>query len=153
MAKGHVVYQKQDAEAACIPTRCIEWLCDSIKQRKTWIGLGSEVWYYAGNYAIIVKVLYSLKSASVSFKEHLAQYMCELRYRSSDAGPDPWIKAEYNAEDKLEYYTYILCYVDEILCIHHDLDNALNNLNGYVPWSMYLGTKLKCMQLYNGIWA
>ena len=59
------------------------------------------------------------------------------------------------------YYTYILCYVDDILCIYHDQDNVLNKLNMYLmlkPGSvgspdMYLDTKLKSMQLHNGIWA
>ena len=71
------------------------------------------------------------------------------------------MKAQYRPDDKLAYYSYILCYVDDILCIHHDPDDVLNKLNGYVmlkPGSfgspdMYLGTKLKCMLLHNGIWA
>ena len=51
--------------------------------------------------------------------------------------------------------------MDDILCIHHDPDDVLNKLNEYVPLkprsvgspSMYLGTKLKHMQIHNGIWA
>ena len=50
---------------------------------------------------------------------------------------------------------------DDILCIRHDPDNVLDKLNEYMPlkpssvWSMdrFLGTKLKCMQLHNGIWV
>ena len=71
------------------------------------------------------------------------------------------MKAQYWPEDKLEYCSYMLCNVDDILCIHHDPDDVLNKLNGYMllkPGSvgspdMYLGTKLKCMQIHNGIWA
>ena len=71
------------------------------------------------------------------------------------------MKAEYSPGDKLQYYAYILCCVDDILCIHHNPDDVLNILNGCVPLKpgsvrspdMYLGTKLKCMQLHNGIWA
>ena len=71
------------------------------------------------------------------------------------------MKTEYRPEDKQEYYSYILCYVNDILCIHHDPNDLLNKLNGYVllkPGSngspdMYLNMKLKCMNLYNGIWA
>ena len=71
------------------------------------------------------------------------------------------MKAQYRPEDKLEYYSYILHYVDDILCIHHDPDDILSKLNGYVPLKprsvgspdMYLDTKLKLMQLHNGIWA
>ena len=65
------------------------------------------------------------------------------------------------AEDKLEYYSYNLCYMDDILCIYHDPDDELNKLNGYMPLKpgsvgspyMYLGTKLKHMQLHNGAWS
>ena len=71
------------------------------------------------------------------------------------------MKAQYSPEDKLQYYSYMLCHMDDILCIHHDPDDAFNKLNGNVllkPGSvrspkMYLGTKLKCMQLCNGFWA
>ena len=50
--------------------------------------------------------------------------------------------------------------MDDILCIHHDLDGVLEKLIGYVPLKpssvgradMYLGTKIKYMQLHNGIW-
>ena len=60
------------------------------------------------------------------------------------------MKTETRSEDKLEYYLYIICYVDDILCIHHDPDTVLNKLNRYVPLKpgsigspdMYLGMKL-----------
>ena len=69
------------------------------------------------------------------------------------ADPNLWMKAQYRPEDKLEYYYCILCYLDYILCIHHDPDDILIKLNGYLPLkpgsvgssNMYLGTKLKCM--------
>ena len=70
-------------------------------------------------------------------------------------------EAWYRPEDKLQHYSYILYYVDDILCIYHDPDDVFNKLKGYVllkPGSvgspnMYLGTMLKHMQLHNGIWA
>ena len=36
------------------------------------------------------------------------------------------MKIDHRPEDKLEYFSYILCYVDDILCIYHDPDNVLN---------------------------
>ena len=56
--------------------------------------------------------------------------MQELGYQSCNADPDLWMKAEYRPEDELKYYSYILCYVDDILCIHHDLKDVLNKLSG-----------------------
>ena len=84
----------------------------------------------------------------------------ELGYHPCDADIDLWMKAWHKPEDKLQYYSYILCYVDDILCIHHDPDNVLNKVNGYVPLkprsvgiaNCYLSMKLKHMQLHNGIW-
>ena len=71
------------------------------------------------------------------------------------------MKAQYRLEDKLEYYSYIKCYVDDMLCLNHDPHDVLNKLNGNVPLkprsvrstNMYLDTKLKCIQLHNHIWA
>ena len=76
-------------------------------------------------------------------------------------GPDLLMKAQFRPKDKLHYYSYILCYVDDILCICHDTDDVLSKLNGYVPLkpgsvkspNMHLGTKLKYLQLHNDIWA
>ena len=78
--------------------------------------------------------------------------MWELGYKSCDADPDMWMKNEYRPKYKLEYYSYILCYVDDILCIHHDPDDILNKHNRYVPLKP-MGTRLKHMQQHNGIWA
>ena len=71
------------------------------------------------------------------------------------------MKPEYKLEDKLGYYSYTLCYVDDILCIHHDPDNVWNKLNDYVllkpgtfgSFDMYLDMIIKFMQLQNGIGA
>ena len=86
------------------------------------------------------------------------QCMQELGH-SCDAYPDLWMKAEYRLGDKLEHYSYIVYYMDGILCLHHNPDDVLIKLKRYVTlksgsvWSpdMYLGTILMCMQLYNGI--
>ena len=81
----------------------------------------------------MIRALYGLKSSDSLLRACLAQYMWVLGYWSCDADPDLWRKAEYKPEDKLEYYSYILCYVNDILCIHHDPDDVLNKLNGYMP--------------------
>ena len=130
-------------------------------REKVWTVLGLEFGDDAGKSAIILRALYSLESTGASFIVHLAQCMQELGYEFCNAYPDLWMKVKYRPEDKLEYYSYISFYMDDILCIHHDPGDALNKLNGYVLLkpslvgspNMYLGIKLKCMQLHNGIWA
>ena len=63
--------------------------------------------------------------------------------------------------DEFEYYSIIICYVYESLCIHHSPDDVLNKFNGYLSsqpsffWESWqiLDAKLKLLQLHNGIWA
>jgi hypothetical protein len=69
------------------------------------------------------------------------------------------MKAVTRPQDNVLYYAYILCYVDDILCIHHNPMSVMNEINGYLPLkpssvgdpNIYLGTKLKQTQLPNGI--
>jgi hypothetical protein len=61
----------------------------------------------------------------------------------------------------MHYYAYILCYVDDILCIHHDPMSVMNKIHGYLPLKpssvgdpdIYLGTKLKQTHLPNRVIA
>ncbi len=61
----------------------------------------------------------------------------------------------------MHYYAYILCYVDNILCIHHDPMSVMGEINKYLPLKpssvgdpdIYLGTKLKETRLPNGAMA
>ncbi len=123
--------------------------------------LGPEFGIDTGKSAIIVRALYGLKSAGAAFCVHLALFMHKMGCTSCKADPDLWYKAETRPVDNFRYYTYILCYVDDILCIHHDPMTVLNLINGYMPLKpslvgdpdIYLGAKLKMTQLDNGIWA
>jgi hypothetical protein len=118
---------------------------------KVWIVLGPEFGIDAGESAIIVRALYGLKSAGAVFCAHLASFMRQMGYTSCKACPDLWYKAETRPADNFRYYAYILCYVDDILCVHHDLMSVLNLINGYLQLKpslvgdpdIYLGAKLK----------
>ncbi len=90
--------------------------------------------------------------------------MHSLGYKSCLADPDLWYKACTRKGDhgNIEsYYSFMLVYVDDILCIHEDPDSVLKVLNKYFPLKpdsvgspdIYLGAKLKLMQLENGVWA
>ena len=114
-----------------------------------------------GKSAIIVHALYGLKSAVAAFCVYLASFMRQMGYTSCKADPDLWYKAETRPTDNFRYYAYILCYVDDILCVHYNPVSVLNLINGYMPLKpssvgdpdIYLGAKLKMTQLDNGIWA
>jgi hypothetical protein len=85
--------------------------------------------------------------------------MRQMGYISCKADPDLWLKAVTRPENNVRNYAYILCYVDDILCIHHDPMSVMNEINGYLPLKsssvgdpdIYLGTKLKQIQLPNGV--
>jgi hypothetical protein len=87
--------------------------------------------------------------------------MRQMEYTSCKADPDLWMKAMTRPDDNVRYYACILCYVDDILCIHHDPMSVMNEINGYLPLKpnsvgdpdIYLGAKLKQTRLPNGVWA
>jgi hypothetical protein len=123
--------------------------------------LGAESGSDAGKSAIIVRALYGLKNAGAAFRAHLASFMQQMGYTSCKADPDLWYKAETRPSDNFRYYAYILCYVDDILCMHHDPMTILDLINGYMPLKpssvgdpyIYLGAKLRRTRLPNGVWA
>jgi len=123
--------------------------------------LGPEFGPDAGCSAMIVRALYGLKSAAAVFQAHLASFMRQMGYSSCKADPDLWLKAVTRPDDYVRYYTYILCYVDNIMCIHHDPMSVMNEINGFLPLKpssvgdpdIYLSAKLKQTRLNNGVWA
>jgi hypothetical protein len=115
----------------------------------------------AGKSAIIVRTLYGLKSTGAAFHAHLADCIRHLGYTSCPAKPDLWYKEVKRPVTGASYYSKILIYVDNILCIHHDAMPVLDKLDKYFTLkpssvgnpSMYLGAKLKLTQMSNGVWA
>jgi hypothetical protein len=80
---------------------------------------------------------------------------------SCPADPDLWYKEVKQPDNGEPYYSYILIYVDDILCTHHNAMPVLDKLDKYFTLkptsvgnpSMYLSAKLKLMQMKNDIWA
>jgi hypothetical protein len=128
---------------------------------KVWTVLVAEFGYEAGKRALIVRALYGLKSAGTAFRNNLAECMKHLRCNPCRANRDLWMKAETRPGDGVLYWAYILIYVDDILCVHHDPGSPLAKLDEYfrmkegsiqVP-TFYLGAKLKKTVLPNGVVA
>ncbi len=120
-------------------------------KEKVWTILGPEFGLESGTSAVIVRALYGLKSTGAAFQAHLASFMHQMGYTSCKADPDLWLKAMTRPEDNVCYYAYILYYVDNILCIHHNPMSVMNEINKYLPLKpssvgdpdIYLGAKLK----------
>ena len=76
--------------------------------------------------------------------------MSGIVYKPCLADPDLWIKPEVR-DDRVEYYSYILCYVDDILVVHHDYRPALDHIDQFMNLkegsvgdpNIYFGAKLK----------
>jgi hypothetical protein len=115
----------------------------------------------AGKWALIFRALYGLKSADATFRNHLAECMKNLGWEPCRADRDLWMRAEMRPNDGVRYWAYILIYVDDILCVHHDPGTPLAKLDEYfkmkegsiqVP-TFYLCAKLKKTVLPNGVIA
>ena len=86
--------------------------------------------------------------------------MESLGYQSCKAHLGSWFTPDTRPEEGVMYYSYVLCYVDDNLCIYHNKDSMLEWLHrsfllklGFGKPDMYLGTKLCKTRLHNGIWA
>ena len=96
----------------------------------TWTVLGKEFGKDQGKKSIIVRVLYGLKSSGAAFHAHLADCMRSMGYTSCRGDNDPWMKPETDP-DGYKYYSYILCYVDDVLVVHHDAMTTLMKIDKY----------------------
>jgi hypothetical protein len=71
------------------------------------------------------------------------------------------MKEETRPDDGVKYWAYILIYVDDVLCVHHDPGTSLAQIDKYFkmkPGSImeptfYLGAKLKKTVMPNGMVA
>jgi hypothetical protein len=71
------------------------------------------------------------------------------------------MKEETRPDDAVKYWAYILIYVENILCEHHDLGTSLVRIDKYfkmkpgsiVEPTFYLGSKLKKTVMPNGVVA
>ena len=117
---------------------------------KVWTVLGPEFGADAGKKALVIRALYGLKSTGAAFRNHLADCMRMLGYTSCLADQDVWLRAEVRPSDGHKYYSYMLLYVDDTLCIHHDAESTIRRIDKYFKMKdgsigdpdIYLGAKL-----------
>ena len=126
-----------------------------------WTVLGPDFGSDSGKKAVMICALYGLKSSGAAFRNNLEDCMRHMGYKSCTDNPDLWLKPEIRPINGFDYYSYILCYVDKILFIHHDSMDVLNKMDKYFKLKlvstgdpgMYLGAKLWRMTLRNGVVA
>ena len=85
--------------------------------------------------------------------------MSGLGYMPCLADPDLWLKPQSRA-DGTSYYSYILCYVDDVLVVHDNAQPVLDRIDKFMKLKegssepdIYLGAKLKRVTLDNGVMA
>jgi hypothetical protein len=126
-------------------------------REKVWILAGPEFGSEAGKNMLVKKALYGLKSSGAAFRAHLAETLDAMGYRPTYADPDVWMRPAVKP-DGFEYYEYILCYVDDVLCISHDPMKSMRRIQSdfklkddkIEPPDMYLGATLDKMRLESG---
>ena len=115
---------------------------------------GKEFGSNAGKPFIIRKALYGLKSSGAAFREHLAQRLDEIGFKSSTADPDVWLRSATKPDGE-QYYEYMLVYVDDLLCISHDPHRPMKQIAEVLrfkkdkiePPEFYLGARLEKKRL------
>ncbi len=86
--------------------------------------------------------------------------MSSLQYTPCLDDPDLWLKTE-SRSDGTRYYSYISCYVDDILVMHDNLMPILSRIDKFMKLKegsvcdpdIYLGTCLSEVKLNNGMWC
>ena len=118
-------------------------------QEKVYFIAGSEWRDKQGRNVIIVRALYGLKSSALQWQRHLADNLrYDLGYVPSQADDNVWMKQCHKSNGE-KYYSYILCFVDDLLCIHTDPNSILGTLKGFYKMKhdpdmpkMYLGSDI-----------
>eukprot|EP00804_Cyclotella_cryptica_P008800 CCRYP_015637-RA/>CCRYP_015637-RA protein AED:0.26 eAED:0.26 QI:0/-1/0/1/-1/1/1/0/227 len=129
-------------------------------REKIWTTLGKEFGHDCSQKAIVVQALYGLKSSGAAFRVHLAGCMRKVGYVSCPADPNLWLKEQTDRKGS-KYYSYILCYIDDLLMVHHNPKHIMDKINSFLPLKpnsvglpeMYLGGKLKRKTFEDGTMA
>jgi hypothetical protein len=136
------------------------YLCADCRER-IWTRAGTEFGSEAGTPMLVIKALYGLRSSGAAFRALLAETLVKLGYKPSYADPDVWMRPAVRPNGT-EYYEYVLCYVDDVLCISADPMKTMRGIQAdfklkddkIAEPDVYLGATLTKMEI-NGkmCWA
>ena len=76
---------------------------------------------------MVVQALYGLKPSGSAFRSFLEETLDSLDYRPSYADSDVWMSPAVKP-DGYQYWEYVLCYVDDILCISHNPEETMKGI-------------------------
>ena len=126
---------------------------NALNHEKVHVILGPELFgeEHQGDVAMICRALYGLKSASAVWRDHFANAIVDdLGYKACRADNDVYMKAKTD-KDGVEYYAYLIIYVDDILSIDVNpkkvmdlIGHHFNLKDGSVEKpKMYLGSDIR----------
>ena len=121
---------------------------------KIWTRAGPEFGSESGSIMIVKKALYGLKGSGAAFRAHLAERLHDIGFIPTRADPDVWRRPAVTP-DGFKYYEYILCYVDDLLAISHDVQSVLKSVQDTFKFKdnkidkpdVYLGAQLDKMSV------
>jgi hypothetical protein len=96
--------------------------------KKVWIVFSPDFGANAGKRAIVVRSLYGLKSAGAAFRAHLVDMIHVIGCVPCMVDQDLWMKPEVRPLTSENYWSYVLCYVDDFLVKHHAAMSVLNRI-------------------------
>jgi len=123
-----------------------------------WARAGKEFGSDEGCIMIIVRALYGLKTCGAAWRATFAQKLIEMGYKSTKADPDVWIQQGVKPNGFC-YYEILLVYVDDILCVSHQLEKTMNKIkelyqledDSVGPPNRYIGANIGKFQLNSGL--
>ena len=106
---------------------------------------------------LVRKFRYGLKSSGAAFRAFLAETLNEMGYWPIDDDLVLCLRPEVKP-DIFEYYEYILCYVNDVLCINHNQRKLMKRIqedfklkdDKLEPPAVYLGAILANIRLESG---
>lgn len=132
-------------------------------KERVWFTAGEEWGEHAGKPVLVVRALYGLKGSGQAWRSFLADTLKNvLGFTSSLADPDVWYKANTKA-DGTKYYTYLLIYVDDVICIDTDPKKYIDMIGEIFkikegsagPPTVYLGANIQrvCSRTQGECWG
>lgn len=121
---------------------------------KCYMIAGPEFIDEEGKVFLVKRALYGLKSAPQAFRSFLADNIEELGFFSSEADPDVWLRLNTKPDGE-KYYEYILCYVDDVLCLSVNATEVMHTLQRRFkfkkdliePPEYYLGARVRKQEI------
>jgi hypothetical protein len=112
---------------------------------------GKEFGEREGQWAVVKRSLYGLKSAGASFGANLARCLEEdLKFKRCKGDRDVWMRKATKISDGSEYWEYVCTYVDDILAISERPEEIMersaskHQANTKHTWTTLMSRSLLC---------